>query len=52
MRVVKWELFCMLKIVKGLCREWGRMCPWHAFTMVWRQAVESLLMAEVRVGVN
>jgi hypothetical protein len=51
MRVVKWELWWSLKIVMGLCRGWGRMCPWHTFMMVWRHTVESLLMAEVRWAV-
>jgi hypothetical protein len=38
----------MLNIVMGLCRGWGRMCPWHAFMMVWCQTMKSLIMAEVR----
>ena len=37
----------MLNIVIGLCSGCGRIWSWHAFRMVWRQIVESLLMADV-----
>ncbi len=50
-RVVKWELWCMLKMVMGLCIGWGRMWSCHAFMMVCLHIVESLLMAEVRCEV-
>ena len=49
MRVVKWELLCILKIVIGLKRGWGRTWSWQAFWMVCHHTVMSMqIMAEVR----
>ncbi len=48
MRVVKWTLLCMLKIVTGLNRGCGKIWSWKAFRMVCRHTVLSMQMAEVR----
>jgi len=34
MRAVKWELLCVLKIVMGLCREWGKILSCQALRTV------------------
>ena len=48
MRVVKWFLWCMLKMVIGLNRGWGRTWSCHAFWMVCCHTVLSMHMADVR----
>ena len=48
MRVVKYELLCMLKIVMRLCRGFGRTWSWHTFLIVCCQTELSLLMVDVR----
>ena len=47
-RVVKWKLLCILKIVIGLNKGWGRTWSWQAFWIVCRHTVLSMQMAEVR----
>ena len=48
MRVVKWLLWCLLKMVIGLTRGWARTWYWQAFWMVCCRTVLSMHMAEVR----
>jgi hypothetical protein len=51
MRVVKCALLCMLKIVIGLNRGWGRTWSWHTFWTVCRHTVMSMQMAEAWIVV-
>jgi len=46
-RVVKWLLLRMLKMVIGFNRGWGRTWSWQAFWMVCRHTVLFMQMAEV-----
>ena len=48
MRVVKWLLLCMLKMVIWLYRGWGRTWSWQVFWMVCLHTVMSMQRAEVR----
>ncbi len=48
MRVVKWLLWYMLKMVTGLNRGWGRTWSWYVFQMMCCHTVLSMQMAEVR----
>ena len=48
MRVVKWLVLCMLNMVIGLNKGWGKTWSWHAFWMVCRHTVMSMQMAKVR----
>ena len=41
MRVVKWELVWMFKILMGLCRGCGKIWSWHAFRMVYMQMADA-----------
>ena len=51
MRVVNWELLCILKMVVGLNRGWGKILSWQAFSMLCRHTVMSMQMTEVRWAV-
>ena len=48
MRVVKWALSCILKIVTGLYMGWGKIWSWHALHMVCCHTELFLQMAYVR----
>ena len=47
MRVVKWELWCILKMVMGWNNGWGRIWSWQALFMVCCHTELSMQMAEV-----